>query len=129
MIIEDLNPHDYPTTQIIESNILVLYQRLKLVEANWIYAGGSEFVCNSGLRSQKQQQALIAAGKSLAVMSKHLLGCAADIADDGPLKDWLKANPNILETASLWCEAAEYTPSWVHFQIVPPGSGHRWFIP
>ncbi len=128
--LDDLNFNKYPTTPIIDSNLLVLYQRLKQVEALWLEQGGHEFVCTSGLRSQGKQAELIKAGKSTATKSKHLTGCAADIHDeDGHLKAWLETNPQILMTCSLWCEAAESTTNWCHFQCVPPGSGRRWFIP
>lgn len=130
MKIEDLNPHKYQITQIIASNLLVLYQRLKQVESLWISQGGFPFVVTSGLRAPSDQAALIKAGKSTAPKSKHLVGGAADIHDeDGHLKLWLKEEPKILENASLWCEAAEYTHDWWHAQIFPPGSGNRWFIP
>jgi len=130
MNIEDLNFHKFPTTPIIDSNLLTLYQRLKQVEAKWIEFGGPEFICTSGLRSESLQAQLIKEGKTAALKSKHLTGCAADIHDeDGLIKEWLVANPEILIAASLWCESIPYTPGWCHFQIVPPGSGHRWFIP
>jgi hypothetical protein len=87
-------------------------------------------IVTSGLRDASGQANLIKAGKSTATHSKHLTGCAADIYDpDGGLKKWLKENPEILVNAYLWCEAAESTPTWCHFQIVPPGSGNRWFLP
>ena len=130
MIFEDLNQHNYPTTESIDANLLVLYQRLKQVESSYIDFGEAPFTVNSGLRDQAQQQALIAAGKTSASKSKHLTGCAADIADpDGKLKAWLKDSNWVLIKAGLWCEAAESTPTWVHFQIVPPASGNRWFLP
>ncbi len=130
MNIGDLNFHNFPMTMIIESNLLTLYQRLKQVEAKWIEEGGEEFICTSGLRSQALQNQLIKDGKSAAVKSKHLTGCAADIHDEsGLLKEWLIARPEILMTTSLWCESPAYTPGWCHFQCVPPASGSRWFIP
>ncbi len=130
MTLEELNFNKYPESPMIESNLLVLYQRLKQVESLWIADGGFRFTCTSGLRSPKKQAELIAAGLTNATKSKHVTGCAADIHDeDGHLKMWLMENPMILESASLWCEAAEYTPNWWHAQTVPPGSGKRWFIP
>lgn len=60
--------------------------------------------------------------------SCHLIGAAIDIEDvKGELMAWLKANPEILKDAGLWCE--EGTKGWVHFQIFPPRSGKRWFLP
>jgi hypothetical protein len=124
--VEDLNPKKYPTTSVIHSNLIALCERLNKVQALW----GKQFVVTSGLRSEEQQKNLIKAGISKATKSKHLLGCAADIYDeDGALKEWLKELPVILVEAHLWCEAAESTPNWTHFQIVPPGSGNRWFKP
>lgn len=128
--VEDLNSKNLPTDSIIKSNLLVLCQRLNAVETLWLAQGGTPFVVVSGLRSQTQQENLIKAGKSNAKHSKHLSGCAADIADpNGVLKIWLKSNPQILNNACLWCEASEATPNWCHFQISPPASGNRWFIP
>lgn len=131
MTIEDLNPHQYPTTGVIDSNLLVLYQRLKQVEALFLEShSGTPFEVTSGLRSPALQSQLVAMGVSTATKSKHLTGSAADIRDlHGLLKAWLKSTPEILVDASLWCEAAESTPGWCHFQIVPPGSGNRWFLP
>ncbi len=124
--------------------MLVLYQRLKLVEAHWIAAkgktfyvfetpftvSGESFLCTSGLRSEGQQAELIKAGKTNATKSKHLFGMAADILDeDGSLKKFLLVHPKILEDANLWCEHWEYTINWWHAQTSPPNSGNRWFIP
>jgi hypothetical protein len=62
--------------------------------------------------------------------SNHILGLAADVADPkGELGQWLKANPEILHDAGVWCEDPAVTTGWVHFQIVPPKSGKRFFKP
>jgi hypothetical protein len=53
---------------------------------------------------------------------------AVDIADPGlKITAWLKANPDILEDAGLYCE--EGNSDWVHFQNIAPLSGNRWFLP
>jgi hypothetical protein len=53
---------------------------------------------------------------------------AVDIADPGlKITAWLKANPDILEDAGLYCE--EGNDSWVHFQNTAPASGSRWLLP
>lgn len=122
MIISELNPHKYDTTDEQEENLATLCKRLSLLEAQW----GSPFQVDSGLRSPRDQ-ALI---NPKAPHSRHLIGAAADIADpDNAIKDWLRENPEILENAQLWCEHWEHTPTWCHFQIFPPKSGNRWFIP
>jgi hypothetical protein len=62
--------------------------------------------------------------------SKHLVGQAADISDpSGSMKIWLKMNVPLLEQNELWCEDLNSTPTWIHFQTVPPKSGNRFFIP
>ena len=123
---KELNKKEIKVSNIIESNLLTLQNRLNKLRAAW----GKPMIVSSGLRCEEQQKNLIKSGKSTATKSRHLIGCAADIADaDGELKEWLKANPWVLETCELWCEHWESTPTWVHFQIVPPASGSRWFKP
>lgn len=122
----ELNKKKYPTTPQIDSNLKVLCDRLNIVRA----AYGKPMTVTSGLRSEKQQEELIKAGKSKATKSKHLTGHAADISDpDGELAKWCKANVAVLEKAGLWLEDPDYTPGWLHAQTVPPNSGRRFFKP
>ena len=124
--IEELNRKKIELGSISGSNLLVLCQRLNIVRAKW----GKPMVITSGLRTPGQQENLIKQGLSKAKHSKHLVGAAADIQDvDGELAAWLLANPSVLREAQLWCEDPASTPGWVHFQIVPPASGNRWFKP
>lgn len=116
----ELNPHGYPTDPEQAANLAVLLERINQIRATW----GKPMTITSGLRSAADQ-ARINPG---APKSKHLLGAACDVLDrDGALMRWLKAEPQHLEDAGLWCE--EGTKGWVHFQIIPPGSGRRWFLP
>ena len=88
-------------------------------------AGADHFV-TSGWRSRAGN----AATPGASATSKHLSGQAVDISDaDRYLADWCAANLDVLEEIGLWCEDFRYTPRWVHFQIVPPKSGKRIFIP
>ena len=65
-----------------------------------------------------------------AKRSNHMLGKAVDVADaDRKLSQFVNANVKLLEELGLWCEATSATPSWVHFQTVPPRSGRRFFYP
>lgn len=65
-----------------------------------------------------------------AKKSSHLTGCACDIADaDCKLKDYLRANPELLEECDLYAEDFDSTSTWVHLQSVPPKSGRRIFKP
>lgn len=130
MTLAELNKKKYPTDQVVASNLLTLRQRLNQIEALWEAAGNAPFMVTSGLRSDTEQTNMIKAGKSKATKSKHLFGCAADVYDpEDKIKEWLKANPDILRDAQLWCEHWDFTPGWLHVQIVPPGSGNRWFFP
>ena len=122
--LKELNPHNYPTTDEIDANLNTLLERLNRIRE----AYGIPMTITSGLRDAAQQEALIAAGKSNAPKSKHLIGCAADIADaDGKFYDWCKANEALLEEVGLWCEAR--MGGWQHLQSLAPKSGKRWFIP
>lgn len=65
-----------------------------------------------------------------AKKSSHLTGCACDIADsDGLLKDYLRANPELLEECDLYAENPEKTKGWVHLSSLAPKSGKRIFNP
>lgn len=66
-----------------------------------------------------------------ALGSKHLIGCACDVRDTGArdLARWCLRNLDALEAIGLWMEDPQWTPTWVHLQIVPPGSGRRVYIP
>jgi uncharacterized protein YcbK (DUF882 family) len=124
--LQELNPHAYTTTDEIDANLAILLERINVIRE----AYGIPMVVTSGLRDTAQQMALIASGKSNAPKSKHLTGQACDIQDkDGALRDWVKANMDLMESTGFWFEDFDHTPGWVHFQIVPPGSGNRVFIP
>lgn len=124
--IEELNPHGYETTPIIDNNLEILFQRVMELQE----ACGMDFEINSGLRSEELQASLIHLGKSTATHSQHLIGGACDIRDDdGSLKEWAKENMNAFENIGLWLEDFKSTPTWLHCQIQSPKSGKRVFIP
>jgi hypothetical protein len=123
---KELNPHGYPTTPIIDKNLAILFQRMNELRG----AYGHPMIITSGLRSDEQQAALIAQGKTNAKMSKHLAGLACDVYDpEQKLQKWILDHPGMLERIGIWCEDFKYTPNWVHCQVSPPGSGKRFFIP
>ncbi len=124
--IQDLNPKNYKTNPIIDANLAILFERLCELQK----AVGYDLVIDSGLRDQTEQDALIKAGKTNAVHSKHLAGAAVDIADpDGSLAVWTKSNLVFCGVIGFWMEEFSYTKGWVHYQIMPPLSGNRVFIP
>lgn len=62
--------------------------------------------------------------------SKHLYCQALDIADPNKeLQKWCLDNVALLESIGLWMEDFSATSNWVHFQILPPASGKRFFLP
>lgn len=124
--LKELNPHDFPTTSEIDSNL-----KLLLIAINQVrLAYNTPMTVVSGLRSQAFQDDLIAKGLSKASKSKHLYGQAVDIQDkDGRLWEWCMKNMSVLESADLFLEDKQSTPTWVHFQVCPPRSGKRIFIP
>lgn len=120
----DLNIHNYSTDPEVDTNLGILADRLSVLEEQF----GKKFKINSGLRSEADQKAIIAAGLSKATRSNHLIGAAADISDvDGALEQWCRKHIEILEAVGIWCEVRQ--GPWLHLQIRPPKSGHRWFLP
>lgn len=116
---KELNPHQYPESDEVKSNLNILLERINVIRGKW----GKPMIITSGLRSQSDQERI----NPSAPKSKHLIGAAADIADkSGELYKWLKDNREIMSSAQLWGE--EGTKGWVHLQIYPPKSGKRWFI-
>ena len=89
-------------------------------------AYGQEFKINSGWRPA----AVNAATPGSAAKSKHMEGLAADIHDtDGKIMEWTIANLQLMKDMGIYMEDWRYTPTWTHYQIVPPKSGNRIFIP
>ena len=62
--------------------------------------------------------------------SQHRKGHAVDIYDPKrELASWVWKNKEVVESQGLHIERPEWTPTWVHFQDVPPASGVFAFIP
>lgn len=114
----------------IQANLQILLDRVNKIRAEW----GKPMTVTSGLRTMEDHLRIYAEKgitdpAKIPMQSKHLYGQAVDIYDpDLELTAWLKQNDNqSLIDAGLWCEAGN--ANWVHFQIVPPKSGSRWFLP
>jgi uncharacterized protein YcbK (DUF882 family) len=128
--LRELNPKSFPTTKEVDANLLVLLERMNIVRR----AFDRPMYVTSGYRSIEDHRRIYIEkakklGKTIRIPnSKHLYGQAVDIADvNNTLYNWCLANVHILEQAGLWIE--EDQGSWVHFQIVPPKSGNRFFKP
>lgn len=124
---------DIPINQ--QHNLEDLQKAVNLVREKW----GKPMVVTSGYRSMSEHLRIYSVINArrraenlppvkVPLGSAHLSGNACDISDPNlALTEWLKQNPSVLADAGLWCE--EGNSNWVHFQIVPPVSGHRWFLP
>lgn len=123
----ELNPNKYPCDPEQVTNLNILLERMNKVRTAYAKA----MTVNSGLRSNADQLRI----NPSAPRSNHLAGSACDIKDDanGTLWFWCMANLQLLKDTGLWLEHGNYTHgskgNWVHFQIVPPKSGKRIFIP
>lgn len=72
--------------------------------------------------------AINAATRGAAPNSKHTLCQAIDLEDNNKeLMNYLLNNQDVMEQIGIWCERSQDTRTWVHMQIVPPGSGKRFF--
>ena len=115
----------------LQGNLMTLLERINRVRD----AYGKALIVTSGLRT-KEDQIRIYKAKGITDMSKipmgsqHIKGGAVDISDPKKeLQAWCLQNEAVLEKIGLWMESFDATPNWVHFQIVPPKSGSRWFKP
>ena len=90
-------------------------------------AGRSDIhTVNSGWRPASVNEATANSGKS----SRHLTAEACDLPDaDRTLAGWAVDNLDDLRDIGLWMEDPRWTPTWLHLQIVPPGSGKLVYIP
>lgn len=113
-------PNDY--TEEVSDNLDLLLVALNKIRD----AYGIPMVINSGWRPPS----INAKTSSAAQHSKHLIGLAADVADaDGKLWIWTLENLELMKELNIYMEDKRWTPSWTHFQLGPPASGKRIFIP
>jgi hypothetical protein len=111
---EDLSPE-------LQANSLETLKRVNAFRA--IY--NIPMIVNSGYRTPEHNAAIGGAKDS-----SHCTCQAIDFRDnDNKLKEYIAANPDILEKCDLYQEAPESTPGWTHLQIRPIPSGHRVFKP
>jgi hypothetical protein len=108
----------------IQKNLQILLQRINIVRS----AYGKPMKVNDGYRRPQD------APKGGSPTSWHYKGAAIDIDDNdsGDFAKWVINNLEIIKDAGLWIEDIRWTNgcgSWVHFQIYPPKSNKRVFIP
>lgn len=65
-----------------------------------------------------------------AAHSKHKIAHAVDSYDPHrQFASWCMGHLEALDRIGLWMEDPRWTPSWVHLQDLPPGSGKTVFVP
>lgn len=122
-----LNELDAPT----QKNLNELLTKMNLIRTSW----GKPMKVTSGLRTMKHHLEIYARKgvtdpKKIPMKSNHLYGRAVDISDPNrELQKWCTANEALLASVGLWMEDFSITTNWCHFQIIPPLSGKRWFMP
>lgn len=114
----------------VQNNLQELLVKVNKVRT----AYGKPMIVTSGLRTMKHHLEIYARKgiypPKVPMKSNHLSGRAVDFADgNGELKKWVKANVKLMEEIGLWMEDFSATKTWCHFQINPPKSGNRFFIP
>lgn len=122
-----LNPNAYTLTDEQKNNLALLKEKTTAIEA----LTDKSFKVTSGFRLLRDQIRIDEkAGRKPTLGSAHMKGAACDIEDlDGSLKRWCMDNQSTLRCLGLYCEMFSFTPGWVHFQVIPPKSGHTFFIP
>ena len=99
-----------------QGNLKVLWFRINKVRT----AYGHPMVVTNCYRSMAEHLKIYKdkGVTKVPLMSKHLSGCAVDIADPtGELNAWCKANQTLLKQIGLWCENRQ--GNWQHFQSEP----------
>lgn len=114
-----------------QKNLDILLERINKIRD----AYNKSMSVTSGYRSMEDHLRIykdkgITDQSKIPMKSKHLYCQAVDISDPKQeLQKWCKDNVKTLEDIGLWCEDFAYTSNWTHFQIVPPQSGKRFFVP
>ena len=109
-------------TQEISDNLDRLLVPMNQIREAW----GKLMEVNSGWRPPEVN----ASTPGAAAHSKHMEGLACDIADpDGSLMTWILNNLDMMQGLGIFFEDFRWTPDWCHFQLGPPRSGKRIFVP
>lgn len=112
-------PNDY-SSEVSNNLDLLLIPLNKIREAY-----GKPMTVSSGWRPPT----INASTPGAATHSKHMVGLACDIQDDGQLMRWVLANLELMKSLNIYLEDFRWTPTWVHFQLGAPNSKNRIFVP
>jgi hypothetical protein len=129
------NTHPADLTEEITSNATLLLERvnrlLQLADTEDV-GPGIDAATGTFVASGWRPPSVNDATSNAAQASRHITGRAIDLRDHSPdraLARWCLRNRAQLEAIGLWMEDPQWTPSWVHLQCVPPGSGRRVYVP
>lgn len=122
-------------TEDVVDNAHELLGRVNLL-LSWAYRDGVQPALDAAtlghVASGWRPKAVNDATSHAALKSRHITGEAIDLRDDPAtrrLARWCLAHLDDLHEIGLWMEDPQWTPTWVHLQIVPPGSGRRVYVP
>lgn len=127
--------HAPDLTPEVADNARVLIERVNRVlsrAAQDNVLPGVDSASGTAVASGWRPRAVNDATPNAARTSKHVIGCAIDLRDtvpQRPLARWCLRHRKLLEGVGLWMEDPQWTPTWVHLQSVPPGSGDRVYVP
>lgn len=120
----ELNPNAVPLDAQQQRNLDRLYLVMNLVRAEY----GMPMRITSGVRSVEDEKRIDPAHPH----SQHLQAAACDIYDPDPdrrLWNWCIEHLDFITELGLFLESRVYSTNHVHFQIIPPHSGQRIFVP
>jgi hypothetical protein len=114
---------DLPTD--VQTNLNTLLERINKLRT----AYGKPLKVNDGYRRAQDKP------KNGATQSNHYVGAAIDLDDNdsADLWYWTFNNLQLMQEIGLWMEDPRWTHgsvgTWMHYQIFPPKSDHRIYIP
>ena len=121
-------------TDAIRERVAELLGRVNLL-LSWAYADNVrpalDHTTGTHVASGWRPKAINDSTRNAAAASRHLTGEGIDLRDNGTrdLAQWCLKNEESLAEIGLWMERPQWTPTWVHLQIVPPKSHRRYYVP
>ena len=114
------------TDEIMENAVALVDKINSLLQ----YAAADGVPIN-GVASGWRPNGINEATSNAAKHSKHLTAHGCDVKDipSRAFARWCLRNEDLLVEIGLWMEDPRWTPTWVHLQDIPPGSGKRVYIP
>lgn len=114
-----------------QANLLKLLEKMNIIRQKY----GKPMTVSSAYRSKEDHLRIyrekgITDESKIPMKSNHLSGLACDISDPNQeLQKWTKANVKLMEELGFYMEDYSATKNWVHYQLVKPRSGNRFFKP